>query len=517
MNQPGKNIPFEDVQRLMEKLERLETENKRLEQENRLLREKVDYILRRMFGSSSEKLHPGQLELMLSLQEEAQAAGKGEASLLLEGEAVPAKPRAKRERRERVPEHLPVVEEILEPEEVAAEPEQWRRIGEERTELLDCEPARYVRRVIIRPKYVSRQNKDAAPVIAPLPALPQERCIAAPGLLASIAVAKYCDHLPLYRQESILRSRHGIALPRSTLARWMELVAFWLEPVYRHLQGEILQSGYIQVDETPIEYLDPGNGKTRQGYFWTAHSPGGDTIFHWQTSRAAACLENIIPVDFSGILQCDAYAAYASFAGKRSGIELAGCWAHARRHFYDARAHVPLRSDWILRQIGHLYAIERGLREQKAGPALRAVVRSTQSRPILARIKRALERMAASGLHLPQSTFAKAIAYTLENWKELTRYAESGLIEIDNNLVENAIRPTAIGKKNWLFIGDAKTGQRSAIIYTLIECCRRRGIDPQAYLRDVLTRLPGATNQKIPQFTPAKWADARRGKLPKAA
>ena len=164
MNQPGKNIPFEDARRLLEKLERLETENKRLEQENRLLREKVDFILRRMFGSSSEKLHPGQLELMLSLQEEAQAAGKGEASLLLEGEAVPAKPRAKRERRERVPEHLPVVEEILEPEEVAAEPEQWRRIGEERTELLDCEPARYVRRVIIRPKYVSRQDKEAAPV-----------------------------------------------------------------------------------------------------------------------------------------------------------------------------------------------------------------------------------------------------------------------------------------------------------------------------------------------------------------
>ena len=125
--------------------------------------------------------------------------------------------------------------------------------------------------------------------------------------------------------------------------------------------------------------------------------------------------------------------------------------------------------------------------------------------------------MASSGLHLPQSTFAKAIAYTLENWKELYLYADSGLIEIDYNLVENAIRPTAIGKKNWLFIGDANTGQRSAIIYTLIESCRRRGIDPQAYLRDVLTRLPGATNQQIPRFTPARWAEARSGKLPKAA
>ena len=516
MEQPGKNIPFEEVERLQEKLKHLESENQRLRQENQLLREKVDFILRRMFGSSSEKLHPGQLELMLSLHEEAQAPGKDGASLL-EGEAVPSKPRPKRESRERVPAHLPVVEEVLEPEEVAADPGQWRRIGEERTELLDCEPARYIRRVLIRPKYVARADKDAAPVIAPLPALPQERCIAAPGLLASIAVAKYCDHLPLYRQESILRTRHGITLPRSTLARWMELVAFWLEPVYRHLRGEILQSGYIQVDETPIKYLDPGNGKTSQGYFWTTHSPGGDTLFHWETSRAAACLENIIPVDFSGVLQCDAYAAYPSFAGKHETIMLAGCWAHARRHFHDAREHTPLHSDWILRQIGHLYAIERNLRERRAGPDLREAVRAAQTRPILNRIKRTLEKISLSGRHLPKSCFGQAMAYTLENWNELTLYATNGRIEIDNNLVENAIRPTAIGKKNWLFIGDADTGQRSAIIYTLIECCRRRGIDPQAYLRDVLTRLPAATNKMIPEFTPAKWADARSGKLPKAA
>jgi transposase len=513
----GKNIPFEEYRRLQESLAKVVAENERLREENRLLREKVDFILRRMFGSSSEKLHPGQLELMLSLAEEAQAAGKDAASLLLaDREAASAKPRAKREVRERVPAHLPAVEEVIEPEEVAAEPAKWRRIGEERTEMLDCDPTRYYRRVIVRPKYVSRQDKDAAPVIAPLPAQPQERCIAAPGLLASIAVAKYCDHLPLYRQESILRTRHGIALPRSTLARWMDLVAFWLEPVYRHLRGEVLQSGYVQIDETPIEYLDPGNGKTRQGYFWTAHAPGGDTIFHWETSRAAACLENIIPVDFTGTLQCDAYAAYSSFAGNRKTITLAGCWAHARRHFHEARDTAPLRCHWILRQIGHLYSIERKLRDQKAGPELRAALRAAQSRPILLRIHRALEKMKASKVHLPQSGFGKAIAYTLENWTELTCFADDGRIEIDNNLVENAIRPTAIGKKNWLFIGDAETGQRSAIIYTLIECCRHRGIDPQAYLRDLLTRLPAATNKMIPEFTPAKWAKAR-GKIKKAA
>jgi hypothetical protein len=148
---------------------------------------------------------------------------------------------------------------------------------------------------------------------------------------------------------------------------------------------------------------------------------------------------------------------------------------------------------------------------------LREAVRAAQTRPILNRIKRTLEKISHSGRHLPKSCFGQAMAYTLENWNKLTLYATNGRIEIDNNLVENAIRPTAIGKKNWLFIGDADTGQRSAIIYTLIECCRRRGIDPQAYLRDVLTRLPAATNKMIPEFTPAKWAEARSGKLPKAA
>lgn len=517
MNHTGKNLPLElRCRQLEEDLAAQKSETARLQKENQLLREKIDLLIRKLFGPSSEKHHPDQLELLL----EGLATHTPEPpapSPLFEQERTPVKPqRPRRETRERVPEHLPAVEEILVPAEVAADPSKWRRIGEERTELLDCDPARYYRRVYIREKYVSLEDKDAAPLIAPLPPLPQERCIAAPGLLASIAVAKYCDHLPLYRQESILRTRHGIDLPRATLARWMELVAFWLEPIYRHLRNEIFQGGYIQIDETPIKYLDPGNGKTAQGYLWTVHAPKGDVLFHWETSRAASCLETLVPKNFTGILQCDAYAAYASFAAKRPGIELVGCWAHARRNFCNSGEHTPVRSGWMLKQIANLYAIESHLRRTTACPKLREVQRTAQSRPILARIQRALQKMAASGLHLPQSLFAKAIAYTLDNWKELTAYTANGRIEIDNNLVENAIRPTALGKKNWLFIGHADAGQRSAILYTVIESCRRRGIDPHAYLRDVLTRLPGATNKMIPEFTPAAWAKARQP-VPKAA
>jgi transposase len=419
------------------------------------------------------------------------------------------KPRPKRESRERVPSHLPVVEEVLEPEEVAADPGQWRRISEERTELLDCEPARYIRRVLIRPKYVSRVDKDTAPVIAPLPALPQERCIAAPGLLASIAVAKYCDHLPLYRQEMIFKTRHGVSLPRSTLARWMELIAFWLQPIYEIIRTTVMDNKYVQIDETPVSYLEPGNGKTKQGYLWTAHAPGLDAVFHWETGRGAACLENIVPVNFRGVLQCDAYAAYPAFAGKREGIELAGCWAHARRHFHEAREHVPLRANWVLYQIQNLYRIEARLRKSKAGPALRAAVRTSQSAMVLNRLKRALEKMESSQMHLPSSTFGKAISYTLSQWELLTKYVVNGRIEIDNNGVENAIRPTAIGKKNWLFFGDAEAGQRSAVIYTIIESCRRRGIDPHEYLRDVLTRITESTSWQVAELTPEKWADKK--------
>ena len=272
----------------------------------------------------------------------------------------------------------------------------------------------------------------------------------------------------------------------------------------------VLAGGYVQVDETPIEYLAPGNGQTKQGYFWTVNRPGGDGFFHWQTSRAARCLENLIPLTFTGTLQCDAYSAYPSFAnGRGPAIELAGCWAHVRRKFYEALEQSPRVSGWLLRQIQNLYRMEANLREHRAGPRLRQAMRAGQSRPIVERFQRALIRLKSSGRYLPQSLLGQAMDYALGQWPTLEVFLKDGRIEIDNNLVENAIRPTAIGKKNWLFIGDAEAGQRSAIIYTVIENCRRRNLDPFAYLRDVLTRLPNLTNWQIPEVTPKAWAKAQ--------
>ena len=188
-----------------------------------------------------------------------------------------------------------------------------------------------------------------------------------------------------------------------------------------------------------------------------------------------------------------------------------------RRKFHDALEQSPRTAGWLLRQLQHHYRLEAELREQRAGPNLRAALRAHQSRPLVERLKKAFALLKASGRHLPQSPLGQAIDYTLGQWIALEVFLSDGRVEIDNNLVENAIRPTAIGKKNWLFIGAAGAGERSAIIYTVIESCRRRGIDPYAYLRDVLTRLPHMTNRQIPEVTPAAWAKARRATAPAKA
>ena len=473
-----------------------------LQAENTLLRQKVDRLVRRVFGSSSEHLSPGQLELLLALPASA-AAVPAEPFV-----PVPAPPRPRKRRTPRLPENLPVVEEVLEPAAVRQAPAEWRRIGEEVSEQLDYEPGRFLRRRLVRPKYVRKDDRDAAPVIAPLPARLQDRSLPAPGLLAHVLVSKYCDHLPLYRQERIFATRHGVNLPRQTLARWVELAAGWLEPIGREIRSGVLAGGYVQVDETPIDYLDPGGGQTGQGYLWVCAVPRGDVVFHWATSRATECLANVVPGDFTGTVQCDGYAAYPAFARQHPRpLTLAGCWAHVRRKFHDARDQSPRLTGWLLRQLQHLYQVEAELRELRAGPRLRAALRASQSRMLVERLQRVLIRVQARVL--PQSLLGQAISYALGQWSMLTVYLDDGRVEIDNNLVENAIRPTALGKKNWLFVGADTAGDRSAILYTIIESCRRRGLDPYAYLKDVLTRLPTLTNHQIGQIIPAVWGKNR--------
>jgi transposase len=480
--------------------------------ENQLLRQKVDLLVKRVFGSSSEQLDRNQLELLMQLPVDAPVA------VVTVTPKPERAPRLRKEHTPRLPENLPVVEEVLDPEPVQAQPEQWRCIGQEVSEQLDYEPGRFLRRRLVRRKYVHQTNPDCAPIIAPLPERLLDRSLPAPGLLAHIVVGKYCDHLPLYRQEQIYHQRHGVHLPRQTLTRWVALAAEWLQPIYEHIRTGVMGGGYVQVDETPVDYLAPGHGQARQGYLWACSRPDGDVFYRWETSRAAACLNNIIPVDFNGTVQCDGYSAYRAFASSRKGgIALAGCWAHVRRKFHEALEQSPKTAGWLLRQIQHLYRVEARLREQRAGPRLREAVRAHESRPLIKRLERGFLHLKRNGRFLPQSLLGSAMDYALGQWQTLDVYLADGRVEIDNNLVENAIRPTALGKKNWLFVGEAEAGDRGAIIYTVIESCRRRGIDPYAYLREVLSRLPKMTNHQIHEVTPAAWAKTQKSEARRLA
>jgi transposase len=503
----------QDLSQLQELVALLREENSLLRSQNSdlnhqisLLLQKVDSLLRRVFSASSERIDPSQLELLQLAKSSAPMDLPAPAPV--EPKSSPA-PRARQRKAPRIPENLPVVEEVIEPEEVKSSPGDWRLIGQEVSEQLDYEPARVFCRRLVRRKYVRSSKPEEAPVMAALPEKLLERGLAGAGLLAQVVVSKYCDHLPLYRQEQIFAQRHHINLPRQTLARWVELVADWLQPVYECIRTGVLGGGYVQVDETPVEYLSPGHGQTRQGYLWVGSKPEGDVFFWWETSRAADCLEKVLGKDFGGILQCDGYSAYRSFAKSREGIKLSGCWAHVRRKFHEALEQSPGRASWVLRQIQHLYRIEALLREAKAGPELREAIRAQQSRVIVERLRRVLLLYKASRQHLPQSLLGQAVEYALSQWGTLEVYLGDGRVEIDNNLVENAIRPTALGKKNWLFVGEAGAGQRGAILYSIIESCRRRKIDPYAYLKDALTRLPRMTNKQVAELAPAAWAKAR--------
>lgn len=483
-------------------------------QEITLLRQKLDALARRYFGKSSEQLDPAQLQLLLGGLTQPVIEPAPPKSLL----PVAAPRRARRPASQRIitPENLEVVREVIEPAVVQAQPEQWKRISEEICRQLDYQPGQFFWRETVRPKYVRVDERTLPPVIAPAPARLAEGALAAPGLLAYLLVSKYADHLPFYRLQMIFWPRHGVFIARQQMMLWTGQCVVWLEAIVVCLKKQLQQSPYVQVDETPVRYLDPQRpGGSAQGYLWTGLVPGQCVIYDWHPSRAADCLTSLLGKDFQGKLQCDGYSAYPAFAKDKTGVKLFGCLAHARRGFFEAREQAPGVAGWLLNQIGILYGWEEQWRHSRAGPGARAAGRASHSRMVVARLKRALEKLAPR--YLPKSSLGQAISYALNQWPMLERFVEHGEVEIDNNLVENAIRPTAVGKKNWLFFGSAEAGTRHAVIFTLVQNCRLHGIDPYAYFKDVLERLPRATNQNVAQLTPLAWKQAREKSRPPGA
>ena len=506
-----------------EERQKLLDENASLRAEVAQLKQTIDALVRRIFGARSEALDPAQLELLLGPDTSKKAPAAVPADPGPAAEIPPhQKPARKQPRAPRIPENLPVTEErILEPAEVIAEPGAWRRIGEETREQLHYQRGSFSRIRTVRPKYVRISDPLTKPIIAPLPPSLQDRCIATPALIAEVLDNRFTCHLPYYRQAEMF-ARLGVNLHRKTLCEWTLLASDWLAIIYREIQYEHWRCTYRQLDETPIDYLEPGHGKTKTGYLWVSNIPGGSVIYHWRKGRDQGGITDLFDSDPSAaahptVIQCDGFSAYPAWAKGKKHVTLMGCHAHVRRKFFEARDQSPRLVGWILRQLAHLYHIEKQLRETQASAVQREAMRASQSRPIHQRLKKLFGRLALRRSILPKSNLGKAISYALNQWPNLETYLTDGRVEIDNNLVENAIRPTKLGAKNWLFIGAEHAGEKSAIIYTLVENCRRLGINPRDYLEDVLTRLPGMMASEAASLTPANWLKARSGKVGRAA
>lgn len=488
------------VKELEEQKRRDDERYEKLKRQFEELRRRLDQLLRLRFGGAkNEQISRDQLELMLV----GMPAVLEESPVVAE---VPQtrKPVARRPRRVLDDARLPERQTVIEPEEVKADPAGWVRLGEEKSTQLDYQPGQLYRHTIVRPRYVRRGEF----AIAPLPAQPIDKGMVGAGLLAWLLMSKYTDHLPLYRMAAMLRRQHGVDIPRNTLSGWVDQSVELLRPIYRAMVERLRRRGYLQVDETPIRYLDPDHpGSSRLGYLWVYLDPGREVLFQWSPSRGHEVPHEFLG-NFAGIVQTDGLAAYRKLADKRAGqVHLAHCWAHARRKFHEATDR-PKQAAWFLKQIQALYAVEQQLRDADAGPALRAAVRGSHSAMVVRRIFAGMERLRRKAL--PAGALCDAIEYALELREGLSRFLDDGHLEIDSNLVENSIRPCAIGRKNWLFIGHPDAGDRPAILYSLMASCRLHGINPMDYLKDVFTRLPSATTSQIERFIPGEWAKERR-------
>ena len=463
----------------------------------------IAWLKKQLFGGGkSETLDRAQL--LLQLQELEKLAAKAPQSV--ETITYQRSTSAKEERKPAAEAfaHLPVKETVeVIPDAVRRDPDLYEKIGEERTFEIDVTPPALFKREIVRPKYRHRLDRSRPPLLAAAPARAVAGGYASPGLLAWVALSKYVDHVPLYRLEQ-MSSRWGAAISRQTMCDWIAATAEWLQPIYRHMHRDLLAGGYVQADETPIRCNDPDEkrGATSQGWLWVISRPGGDVVFDWRLSRRHGELTSLLS-GYRGILQSDGYEAYRSFVRSQPGVTWVGCWAHARRYFFEALTEKPKAVQVVLRLIGRLYELERQWDEMHVTAERAALRQEHFARPL-----RWLRRVAIGvrARVLPQTRLGKACSYLLDHWEMLTAHMLQSRTRLDNNLVENAIRPSAIGKKNWLFIGHPDAGQRSAIIYSLVISCQRHGKDPLTYLKDVLRRLPAMTNQDdIGSLTPAAW------------
>jgi transposase/uncharacterized coiled-coil protein SlyX len=471
----------------------------KLEQKDRQILE----LLKALRGKQRERIDPDQL-LLFEIGELEQLIDEQ-----LHDRAEPKRRSKKKRGRRLIPEGLPqeVIEHTLpEAERLCPvdnqpmEPIRW-----EESKQLDYVPSQL--KVIVHRRAVyacARKHDEATLVTAPKPPQPIDKGIAAAGLLAQVVVSKFGDHVPGYRQEDIF-SRHGVEIRRSTIYGWLAQAALLCSELYELMKKRALQSKVIHTDDTQVKLIDAEMRGTRSARFWcylgdTAHPYA---VYHFTEDRArdgpAEFLRN-----YRGYLQADAYGGYDGiYLDSRGAIVEVACWAHCRRYWHKAREQDAQRAHHVLAVISRLYAIERATAGQSA--KVRQAQRVEHALPLLADLNRWLDQQS----FLPKSLIGQAATYTRNQWAALNRYVEDGDLSIDNNQAERAMRPVAIGRKNWLFVGSPIAGQRAAILMSLLASCKQNGVEPWAYLREVFTRLPTwPANQPLDELLPDAWLAA---------
>jgi transposase len=460
---------------------------------------------RMQFGRKSEKLQRQIEQLELRLEELESNRSEKECKAAEPAPVIASStPAAAKPTRRTLPDHLPRETRRHEPKETVCPQCQGelRKLGEDVSEMLEYVPASFV--VIRHLRTKLSCTKCDCIVQAEAPSRPIERGLAGPGLLAHVLVSKYCDHLPLYRQ-SEMYARQDVELERSTLADWVGGCSQLLSPLVGALSRYVMAAGKLHADDTPVPVLSPGNGKTKTGRLWTYvrdDRPAGNTAapavwFAYSPDRKGEHPERHLE-KFRGTLQADAYAGFNQLY-ENGRIQQAACWAHVRRKFYDLeQAHASPVAREALVRIGALYGIEGTIRGKP--PDERRAVRLAQSKPLLDSLRQWFEATLSKLSRKSETTVA--IRYALSRWDALLRYIEDGDIEIDNNAAERSLRGVALGRKNYLFAGSDTGGERAAVIYSLIGSAKLTGLDPEAYLREVLTRIADYPINRIEELLP---------------
>ncbi len=497
--------------------QRLIAENKRLKQENaelkqlearyrqevELLKWQLKEMKKVLYGAKSERRRtPQTVEGQLSLFDEAKKEnGTSGAAPRQRVRAHERRPRKKHPGREALPEHLPEEVEVLEPEEDTSD---MVKIGEERTEWVEYTPGSLVRKVLIRPKYARPDGQGV--LIAPLPARPLDKSIAGASLLAHVEVEKFVYHQPFYRQIQRFSRHYGWKLSPTTLNDWHTGVCGLLELLYELLWRRVLARGYIQVDESPIKVLSgEKKGSTHQGYQWVYYSPQeGLVCFRYRRGRGAHGPREDL-AHFAGYVQCDGYKVYDKLARKLPHIELVGCWVHARRKFQQALNNHPQEAQQALDFWQRLYKLEAHCRTLSA--AQRRDYRQMHHVPLVNDFRQWVGEQRRGAL--PKSPLGQALHYFEQQWQKLERVFQDGRLELDNNLIENKIRPLALGRKNYLFAGSHSGAQRIAMMYSFFGSCLANHVEPFAWLEDVLNRIATHPVNRLEELLPSQWKQSQ--------